>query len=189
MVLQPLVGSSPLLQFRNLFNADGRTPWTSDQPVTRPLPIRRTTQTQNKRIHRHLYTFERDSYPRSQRSSEGRQFIPYTARPLWPALKNCSHNIMTWRPKAGMVKSEWTYISGQRLDSARLLRSRHTHSHGNGEETVAGQRLGEHAFPWQHFAKHVGHCGIDTRSRDNRYADYNRRTVEGGVLFPFSPML
>jgi hypothetical protein len=28
----------------------GRTPWTEDQPVARPLPTRRTTQTQNKRI-------------------------------------------------------------------------------------------------------------------------------------------
>jgi hypothetical protein len=27
----------------------GRTPWTGDQPVTRPLPTHRTTQTQNKR--------------------------------------------------------------------------------------------------------------------------------------------
>jgi hypothetical protein len=27
----------------------GRTPWTGDQPVSRPLPIHRTTQTQNKR--------------------------------------------------------------------------------------------------------------------------------------------
>jgi hypothetical protein len=29
----------------------GRTPWTSDQLVARPLPKHRTTQTQNKRIH------------------------------------------------------------------------------------------------------------------------------------------
>jgi hypothetical protein len=28
----------------------GRTPWTGDQPVARPLPTHRTTQTQNKRI-------------------------------------------------------------------------------------------------------------------------------------------
>jgi hypothetical protein len=28
---------------------DGRTPWTVDQPVARPLPTHRTTQTQNKR--------------------------------------------------------------------------------------------------------------------------------------------
>jgi hypothetical protein len=30
---------------------DGRTPWTSDQLVARPLPKHRTTQIQNKRIH------------------------------------------------------------------------------------------------------------------------------------------
>jgi hypothetical protein len=34
----PLVGPWPLLQFRNLFYTDGRTPWTSDQPVAKPLP-------------------------------------------------------------------------------------------------------------------------------------------------------
>jgi hypothetical protein len=33
------------------FFTDGRTPWTSDQPVAKPLPKHRTTQTQNKRIH------------------------------------------------------------------------------------------------------------------------------------------
>jgi hypothetical protein len=27
----------------------GRTPWTGDEPVARPLPTHRTTQTQNKR--------------------------------------------------------------------------------------------------------------------------------------------
>jgi hypothetical protein len=45
MAVQPFVG----LQFHNLFYTDGRTPWTSDQPVARPLPTHRTTQTQNKR--------------------------------------------------------------------------------------------------------------------------------------------
>jgi hypothetical protein len=39
----------PLLQFRNLFYTDGRSPWTSDQPVARPLPTHKTTQTQKKR--------------------------------------------------------------------------------------------------------------------------------------------
>jgi hypothetical protein len=53
MALQPFVGSWPLLQFRYLFYTDGRTPWTSDEPVARPLPTHRTTQTQNKRTHRH----------------------------------------------------------------------------------------------------------------------------------------
>jgi hypothetical protein len=49
MVLQPFVGPWPLLQFRNLIYTVGRTPWTSDQPVARPLPTNRRTQTQNKR--------------------------------------------------------------------------------------------------------------------------------------------
>jgi hypothetical protein len=49
VALQPFVGPWPLLQFHNLFYTDGRTPWTSDQPLARPLPKHRTTQTQNKR--------------------------------------------------------------------------------------------------------------------------------------------
>jgi hypothetical protein len=32
MDLQPFVGPWPLLQFRNLYYTDGRTPWTSDIP-------------------------------------------------------------------------------------------------------------------------------------------------------------
>jgi hypothetical protein len=35
----------PLFQFLNLYTV-GRTPWTSDQPVIRPLPTHSTTQTQ-----------------------------------------------------------------------------------------------------------------------------------------------
>jgi hypothetical protein len=42
MALQPFVGPWSLFQFFNLYIA-GRTPWTGDQPVARPLP------TQNKR--------------------------------------------------------------------------------------------------------------------------------------------
>jgi hypothetical protein len=45
-------GPRSLIQFRNHFSQKGGTPWTSDQPVARPLPKHRTTQTQNKRIHR-----------------------------------------------------------------------------------------------------------------------------------------
>jgi hypothetical protein len=40
-------GPWPLFQFLNLFTV-GRTPWTVVQPVSRPLHIHRTTQTQNK---------------------------------------------------------------------------------------------------------------------------------------------
>jgi hypothetical protein len=38
----------PLFQFLNPYTV-GRTPWTGDQPVARPLPTRRTTQIRNKR--------------------------------------------------------------------------------------------------------------------------------------------
>jgi hypothetical protein len=37
-----VVGPWPLLQFLNP-HVVGRTPWTVDQPVARPLPTRRTT--------------------------------------------------------------------------------------------------------------------------------------------------
>jgi hypothetical protein len=46
MALQPFVGPWPLLQLHNLFYTDVRTPWMSDQPIARPLPACRTTQTQ-----------------------------------------------------------------------------------------------------------------------------------------------
>jgi hypothetical protein len=42
------VGPWTLFQFLILYVV-GRTPWTGDQPVVRPLPTHRTTQTQNKR--------------------------------------------------------------------------------------------------------------------------------------------
>jgi hypothetical protein len=51
MALQPFVGPWPLLQFQNLFYTDSRTPWTSDQPVARPLPKHRATEIQDKRIY------------------------------------------------------------------------------------------------------------------------------------------
>jgi hypothetical protein len=41
-------GSWLLFQFLNLYTV-GRTPWTGDEPVARPLPTHRKTQTLNKR--------------------------------------------------------------------------------------------------------------------------------------------
>jgi hypothetical protein len=49
MAPRPSVGPWPLFQFRNPIL--GRIPWTGDQPVARPLPTHKTTQTQNKRTH------------------------------------------------------------------------------------------------------------------------------------------
>jgi hypothetical protein len=45
MALQPFVGPWSLLQFSNLFDIDGWTPWTGDQAIARPLSTHRTAQT------------------------------------------------------------------------------------------------------------------------------------------------
>jgi hypothetical protein len=73
MALQPFVGPWPLLQFRNRFYTDGRTTWTSDQTVARPLLKHRTIRTQNKRLHTpniHTLSVIRTHDP-SARASEG----------------------------------------------------------------------------------------------------------------------
>jgi hypothetical protein len=44
MALQSFVGPCRFFSFLNL-NTVGRTPWAGDQPVARPLPTHRTTQT------------------------------------------------------------------------------------------------------------------------------------------------
>jgi hypothetical protein len=48
MALQLFVEPWPFLCFLILYTV-GRTPWTGDQSVAKPLPAYRTTQTQNKR--------------------------------------------------------------------------------------------------------------------------------------------
>jgi hypothetical protein len=50
MSLQPFVGPWHLFSFLILYTV-GRTLWTGDKPVARPLIMHRTTQTQNKRTH------------------------------------------------------------------------------------------------------------------------------------------
>jgi hypothetical protein len=69
----PLLDLGCFFQFLNL-NTVGRTPWTGDQPVERPLPIPRTTQTQNKHTQYRHPCVEWDSNPQSHRSSERRKF-------------------------------------------------------------------------------------------------------------------
>jgi hypothetical protein len=65
----PLLGRGSFFSFLILHTA-GRTTWSGDQPVARPLPTHRTKQTQNKRTqYRHPY-LEWDSNPRFQLSSE-----------------------------------------------------------------------------------------------------------------------
>jgi hypothetical protein len=74
----PFLGLGLFFSFVILFYTVGRAPWTADQP----LPTHRTTQTQNKRTHRHP-CLEWDSNPWSHHSSGRRHFMSYTARPPW----------------------------------------------------------------------------------------------------------
>jgi hypothetical protein len=46
MALEPFVGPWPLFQLLDLLYTAGRTPWTRDQPIARPLPAYSTTQTE-----------------------------------------------------------------------------------------------------------------------------------------------
>jgi hypothetical protein len=50
LALQPPWALASSFSFMMIFT-DSKTPLTSDQLVARPLPIHRTTQTQNKHIH------------------------------------------------------------------------------------------------------------------------------------------
>jgi hypothetical protein len=68
----PLLGPGLFFSFVIFFTV-GRTPWTSDQPIARPLPTHRTTQTQNNCTHTHP-CLKWDSNPRSQCSRERREF-------------------------------------------------------------------------------------------------------------------
>jgi hypothetical protein len=54
------------------------------QPVARLVPTHKTTQPQNKRTQTSMPQVK--SNPRSQRSSEQRQFMPETARLLWTVI-------------------------------------------------------------------------------------------------------
>jgi hypothetical protein len=71
----PLLGLGRVFSFLILYT-EVRTPCTGDQPVARPLPTHRTTQTQNKRTQYRYPCLESDSKPGSRRSSEKRQFMP-----------------------------------------------------------------------------------------------------------------
>jgi hypothetical protein len=90
----PLLGLGRFFRSLILYRV-GRAPWTRDQPVAMPISIHRTTQTQNKGTQYRHPCLEWDSNPWSQRSSEWRQFMPYTARSLWSALRQYS-KILNW---------------------------------------------------------------------------------------------
>jgi hypothetical protein len=66
-------GPWPLFQFLNLYTV-GRTPWPGDQPVARPLPTHRTTQTQNKRTDIHVSSGIRTHDPSVRPSEDSSRF-------------------------------------------------------------------------------------------------------------------
>jgi hypothetical protein len=68
-VVKSTYGSTAAFNFLNLYTV-GRTPWTGDQPVARPLPV----QTQDKRTQTPMPQV--DSNPRSQLSNGRRRFMP-----------------------------------------------------------------------------------------------------------------
>jgi hypothetical protein len=61
LLYRPLLCLGRFFSFLILYTVR-RTPWPGDQPVARPLPTYRTTQTQNKRKYRHP-CLEWDSNP------------------------------------------------------------------------------------------------------------------------------
>jgi hypothetical protein len=73
LALQPPWALASDFQFHDHFT-DCRTALTGDQLVARLIPTHRTTQTQSNRTHRHP-CLEWDLNPRSQHSSEPRQFM------------------------------------------------------------------------------------------------------------------
>jgi hypothetical protein len=90
-VYSPLLDLGQFFSFLILYTVGG-TPWTGNQPVARPLPTHRTTQTQITADKPPF--FERESNPRSQCLSGRRPFMPQTARPLWSAL-NTLRSVIT----------------------------------------------------------------------------------------------
>jgi hypothetical protein len=60
----------PLFQFLNLYTV-GMTPWTGDQPVARPLPTRRTTQTEWTHTGMHASSGIRTHHPSIRAGEEG----------------------------------------------------------------------------------------------------------------------
>jgi hypothetical protein len=86
---------SPLLDIGRFFNflifyIDSRSPWTGDQPVTRPLPAHTGQHKYRINAHRHP-CLKWDSNPRSQFLSGRRRFMFYTVLPLWSAQLTDTH--------------------------------------------------------------------------------------------------
>jgi hypothetical protein len=69
MALQPFVGPCLLLQFLNLHTV-GKTPWTGDQPIAKPLPAHTGQHKHRINAHRHYASSGTRTYDASVRASE-----------------------------------------------------------------------------------------------------------------------
>jgi hypothetical protein len=132
LALQPLWALAAY-QSPDLFTI-GRTPWTCDQPVARPLSKHRTAQTQNKHIYYTLNIHTRGGFePAITASERSKLLMPQTARlprPAWcvnirfnwtqscldvniSKFKSCKRELLR---KPGGTEIEWdTSASGQCL--------------------------------------------------------------------------
>jgi hypothetical protein len=107
LALQPPWALASAIQFHDHFT-DGRTPWTSDQLVARPLPKHRTTQTQNKHIHTpniHALCGIRNNDP-SFRASEESSYL----RSLGYCDRHKFLNIRTWNSQWIITASSFCSI-------------------------------------------------------------------------------
>jgi hypothetical protein len=105
LVLQPLWALVSAFQFHDHFT-DGRTPWTSDQLVAKPLTKHRTTQTQNKHtpnIHALCGIRTHDPSFRASEDSSYLRLLGYCDR-HWGILQDNFHQNS---PSAGRMSNLW----------------------------------------------------------------------------------
>jgi hypothetical protein len=95
VALQPFAGPWPLFQFHNLFYTVGRTPWTNNQPVARPLPTQDNTNRINANTDIHALSGIRTHNP-SVRASEDSSCLRPRGRCYWrgfyQSLKLSTHS-------------------------------------------------------------------------------------------------
>jgi hypothetical protein len=103
----------------------GRTPWTGDQPVARPLPAHRTAQTQNKRTQTSMPRVEYQPTTRVQ-ASENISWQP--AQPMWSApdiyLTKFQESTLSgglWLPSYEVARPHFRDLHDRKLQNTEIL--------------------------------------------------------------------
>jgi hypothetical protein len=104
MALRSFCWALAASQFLNQYTV-GRTPWTGDQPVPRPLPTHRTTQTQNKRTQTSMPCSRFRTHESRVRASEDSSCLR-----LW-----LTHNVIY--PCASSSTMTWQFVGRMRYTS------------------------------------------------------------------------